>query len=471
LKKGNPAIANCIARIKAHQNPGFDGIVLMLDPEVIKQKHFDIFYEIVGAFQHDPELLKSFLMNVQISCTNVDDSELSEKELRKRMTSPEFQNWMHELYARLPQIIFFLQDKALRFYCMTGVYTDKDAQNPKNKKKGILNVYFSDKRDEEIDAALCNASVLFMDYCIVAGIDPEPIFDKVMKEMEYEEEFDYEDLLELYDEKIESEGGINYTLPKTKSEIEAEKKEEKIRKIIPPEASPFSFKRVDMFKKDRFLIPKDSPLINDFKDAFVQCDGTKDIWLALAVPPQFIKEKTVSELVKVYLVAQHFPLAVKALASHLRVYEMSPVKDKPFEILEKEFLANPDSKAFLEFISEFVKGYFFLYFNLEYRLYSIIGNLEEENAMAGITGDTEGILKHKFTHHQVEWMMKKARLNCKFFMEYCSTANVDSKPLLEKMITDMNFDFTYNDVEEDYQNMVKAGYHINEFTYTQTDNE
>ena len=389
LKIGNPTIANCIAQLKAHQNPGFDGITLMMDPEVIKQKHFDMFYEIIGALQHDPEYLKTYLTNLQISCTNVDDSEISLEELRKRMTSPEFYIWLHELYIRLPHIIFFLQDKALRFYCMTGVYTDKDANNPKNRKKGILNVYFSDKKDEEIDTALCNAAVLFMDYCIVAGIDPQPCFEKVMKEMEYDEELEYENLLELYDEKIESEGGINYVLPKTKDEIAAERKEEKIRKIIPPEASPFSFKRVDMFKKDRYLIPKDSPLIADYRDVFIQCDGTNALWLALAVPPQFIKEKTVSELVKLYLVAQHFPLGIKALAGHLRVYITNDEKDKQFEILEQEFLANHDCIAFLEFINEVVKGYFFLYFNKEYRLYSIIGNLEEENAMAGITGDTD----------------------------------------------------------------------------------
>jgi hypothetical protein len=166
---------------------------------------------------------------------------------------------------------------------------------------------------------------------------------------------------------------------------------------------------------------------------------------------------------KMIAVFQHYPNAIKSAVFNLSFYlGEERNKKREFAPMEKEFIAMPESREYLHFINTLIRGYFFFLSNPEYRLYAIIGNTIEEDK-SGLTANTEGILKKKFTAPQVVAMMKEARINCKYFMEYCNTAGEDSEPFITKMISEMNFDFTYQDVKNDYDRMVKAGYFIDMF--------
>jgi len=280
-------------------------------------------------------------------------------------------------------------------------------------------------------------------------------------------DFDYDILLKSYTEGIAAGQFVEYVFPKLKSEDEEPEEVESIRKITPEEASPFNFKRVDLFKKDRYLVAKGSHVIGELKQLFGSCDGKKPMGVRIGIPHEEIIKKNLGEMAKFWCVMQHYPKGLQSCMNNFDLFMQSAIKHDQYVIKTNEFIGNHDCREFLKSTSDNLRGFFFVYKNLEFRLYSIIGNLEEENQKAGITGDTEGILKHKFTAQQVEAMQKKARLGCKFFMEYCHTAGVNSQKYINEMIRDMNFDFTYKDVEEDYNAMVKAGYSIDTFTFTE----
>jgi hypothetical protein len=162
-------------------------------------------------------------------------------------------------------------------------------------------------------------------------------------------------------------------------------------------------------------------------------------------------------------VFQHYPNAIKSAVFNLSFFLGTEGNEKrETATLDNEFIAMPECREFLHYINKLIRGYFFFLSKPEYRLYAIIGNTVAEDK-SGLIANTEGILKKKFTAPQVAAMMKDAKISCKYFMEYCNTAGEDSEPHITKMISEMNFDFTYEDVKNDYDRMVKTGYVVDGF--------
>jgi hypothetical protein len=465
LPKGHPSVEKYKALFQGFEETEIPGLKLHLNPYSVKNMNHDLAMELIAGAQHHPKALEKMLLKTDFSFLNDDNSPMPDAMINKWLNKAEFQEWSYNLFRKMPYIIFFLRDKILRFYAMVGVFSANDHTNKKFTEESILGIKLLPAKAEEVNMDLSNAGYLFMDYCMVAGIDPKPYMEKVFDEFDLD--FDYDILLKSYTEGIAAGQFVEYVFPKLKSEDEEPEEVESIRKITPEEASPFNFKRVDLFKKDRYLVAKGSHVIGELKQLFGSCDGKKPMGVRIGIPHEEIIKKNLGEMAKFWCVMQHYPKGLQSCMNNFDLFMQSAIKHDQYVIKTNEFIGNHDCREFLKSTSDNLRGFFFVYKNLEFRLYSIIGNLEEENQKAGITGDTEGILKHKFTAQQVEAMQKKARLGCKFFMEYCHTAGVNSQKYINEMIRDMNFDFTYKDVEEDYNAMVKAGYSIDTFTFTE----
>ena len=465
LPKEHPSVEKYKALLQDFDENDKTGLVLSLNPNAVKTMNHDLVMEIIAGAQYHPKALDRLLLKLDFSFVNDDDSDMPEGMINKWLNKAEFQQWSYNLFRKMPHIIFFLRDKILRFYAMVGIFSANDHTNRNFTEVSILAIKLLPAKAAEVNMDLSNAGLCFMDYCMAAGIDPKPYMEKVFDEFELD--LDYDILLKSYTDHIDSGRRVHYIFPELSSEDEEPTENDSIRKINKEEASPFNFKRVDLFKKDRYLVAKGSHVIGELKQLFGSCDGKKPMGVRIGIPQEEIKKKNYAEMAKFYSVMQHYPKGLQSCMNNFELFMQSAITQEQYAVKTNEFIGNHDCREFLKFTSDNLRGFFFVYKNKDFRLYSIIGNLEEDNQKAGIKGDTEGILKHKFTAQQVEAMQKKARNGCKFFMEYCHTAGVNSQKYINEMIRDMNFDFTYEDVEEDYNAMVKAGYSIDTFTFTE----
>jgi hypothetical protein len=190
---------------------GWQGMNVILHPAIVENKDINSFVEIIAAAQHYPESLEKMIFKVRIGFSLDGNTIMTPEENAGLLNTPIFQKWINYAYQKVPHIIFLLDEKVLRFYAMTGEYSQDDFNNPIHTSTSILGVNFLPEKADEIEQSFQNASIYFLDYCLVAGIDPKPFIIKAFEDMGFE--VDYDIMKETYDEIIASSILPPYVLP------------------------------------------------------------------------------------------------------------------------------------------------------------------------------------------------------------------------------------------------------------------
>jgi hypothetical protein len=169
---------------------------LNVEPEVIATMQTQMFTELIAVIQYFPEVLDTLVFGMRFNfISNSESEETLEPEAWKQ--EPQYANWFRTAQERFPLVVFFLEDRDARFYSLAGDLLDEeDTEVEHNEEDSEADISFTSDQMNRLFNRLFQTCVLFMHYCAVAGVNPQPAVEALIAEIDQPDvaPFTYEDL-------------------------------------------------------------------------------------------------------------------------------------------------------------------------------------------------------------------------------------------------------------------------------------
>jgi hypothetical protein len=207
-----------------------------------------------------------------------------------------------------------------------------------------------------------------------------------------------------------------------------------------------------------YIIPKDAPEIDAYRETFKYLDDNKCQGLTLCVHQDMVKDGEVMMLQEMIPAMQHYPQIIEQMILGIEL---------KFTEIEDSGIYFPDSywKREVEYYRWFHKMFdmplvlFFLH-DEDARFYCLAGDMLADKAVT-VTGEVDrgGRSTIEFTNEQVGLMASRLHHACWLMLVYCHASGFDPKSYIEAMIA--NFDFhkklSYETVYKAYKKDIEGG--------------
>jgi hypothetical protein len=190
-----------IAALKGPENK-HKSLSLNVEPEVIETGQTQMFTELIAVLQYYPEVLDNLVFGMRFNFMKSTETEdnLDPTDWKQ---DPRYASWFRTAQERFPLVVFFLEDRDARFYSLAGdLLNEEETEVEHSEDDSEADISFTSDQMNRLFNRLFQACVLFMHYCAVAGVEPEPAVEALIAEIDQPDvaPFDYEDLKRQFSE-------------------------------------------------------------------------------------------------------------------------------------------------------------------------------------------------------------------------------------------------------------------------------
>ena len=207
-----------------------------------------------------------------------------------------------------------------------------------------------------------------------------------------------------------------------------------------------------------YLIPENSPEINEFRELFKYLEDNNSQSLTLNVHEEFVLGGEVMMLQQLLGAMQHFPQIIEQMILGIEL-KFTEIEDSEIYLPESYWKTEVKYYSWFNNMFNMPIVIFFLH-DEDSRFYCLCGDMLADQSVT-TTGEVDrgGRSEINFSKEQAEILVNRLFNACWLMMVYCHASGFDPKSYIEAMIATFAFDFdiTYENVYDAYKKDIEGG--------------